>query len=485
MTQSADAVIALARAYSLSELVPVDDPRVREAVAGAVAALDGALSLTVDGGRMQLRHGAVPDPDGSVREMARDLELAGVLELEVSADVELESLVELVATLRSGADRAVEGPDPFLDERLRGLSRIRAVCDGEAPGVAGRGGSVASLFSDREAETVVAAATRYLEATEQERSERRARLRALAEKASDEGAVDELADAVERLVLAEERESPAGSRARGEAEPHEPLALARELLNPPVAARIALRLGGTRDEVRRRERMDAVARLGAGMAPALGDALTDAADLASRHTYLDALIELGEQARPEVEAMLDDDRWFVIRNGVRILGEIGSEADVQDLISPLGHDDARVRRAAVMALGRIGGEDAALLLPGMVDDPDADVRAGTATALGALGVERAVKPLLKRLEEEEAQNVRVQILRALGALGDPVAVPALEKHAVPRFLSRRPRRIRIAAYRALASIGTPRALDLVEDAAEDGDEEVRREARALLERRGD
>ncbi len=470
MTQSADAVIALARAYSLSELVPVDDPRVREAVEGAVAALDGALSLTVDGGRMQLRHGAVPDPDGSVREMARDLELAGVLELEVSADVELETLVELVATLRSGADRAVEGADSFIDERLRGLSRIRAVCDGEAPGPARRGGSVASLFADREAETVVAAATRYLEATEQERPERRDRLRALAEKAREEGVVDELADAVERLVSAEEGGGPAA---------------ARELLDPPVAARIALRLGGTRDEVRRRERMDAVARLGAGMAPALGDALTDAPDLASRHTYLDALIELGEQARPEVEAMLDDDRWFVIRNGVRILGEIGSKADVQDLISPLGHDDARVRRAAVMALGRIGGEDAALLLPGMVDDPDADVRAGTATALGALGVERAVKPLLKRLEEEEAQNVRVQILRALGALGDPVAVPALEKHAVPRFLSRRPRRIRIAACREVQIIGKPRAIDLVEDAAEDGDEEVRREARALLERRGD
>ncbi|MDX1568664.1 MAG: HEAT repeat domain-containing protein, partial [Longimicrobiales bacterium] len=125
----------------------------------------------------------------------------------------------------------------------------------------------------------------------------------------------------------------------------------------------------------------------------------------------------------------------------------------------------------------------AMLLLGMVDDPDPDVRAAVATALGALGLDRAVKFLLERLEIESEEKVEVQILRALGALGDPGAVPSIEKRAVGTFFSKPSTPLRVAAYRALGSIGTPRATQLLREARDDRDDDVRRAVRSMLDRR--
>lgn len=136
-----------------------------------------------------------------------------------------------------------------------------------------------------------------------------------------------------------------------------------------------------------------------------------------------------------------------------------------------------------MALARIGGEDAGALVVGMVDDPDPDVRGAAAMALGVMKVERAVKPLLQRLEEEEEEDVQVQILRALGGLGDPGAVPAIEKRAVASFFSRPPTPLRIAAYKALSDIGTPHAMELLETAAVEKDDEVREAVQTILSAR--
>ncbi len=121
-----------------------------------------------------------------------------------------------------------------------------------------------------------------------------------------------------------------------------------------------------------------------------------------------------------------------------------------------------------------------MLVPGMLDDPDPDVRKAAATAAGALKVERALKPLLRLLEEEDATDVTIGILRALGQLGDPGAVNLIEKRALVSFFSRPPTDVRIVAYRALFNIGTPHARALVEQAAHDKDPGVQRAVRDLL-----
>jgi len=484
------ALVALARAYSLSELVSMDDFRVRDAVEEATAGLRSASSVELRGAELRVADEAVPDPDGSLEELARDLALSGVRGLRVPAEAGADALLEFLRALREGAGRGK--PERSARELAAGVPGVGVLFAGPEPEAAGVAAELSTLFggtggpspdgtsTERASEPGASGSTsldelvdRYLEAGPEERTALRARIRSAGARTLTEEGPGPVAEEVERLALDSVSGSgdPAG------------LELARDLLDSAVAAVLVERVGSSREEGRREKLMEASARLGSRMATAFARALAETEDRSARSTYIQAMVALGEDARDEVEAMLDDSRWFVLRNGARVMGGIGTEADVRHLTAPLAHEDARVRQETVRALARIGGEDAVTLLQGMVNDPDPDVRAATATALGTLGSARTVKVLLERLEVEDAENAQIQILRALGALGDPGAVPALEKRAAGTFFSRPPAPVRIAAYRALASIGTPHATALLEVARDDREEPVRTAVRSLLDAR--
>jgi HEAT repeat protein len=277
-----------------------------------------------------------------------------------------------------------------------------------------------------------------------------------------------LADGVERLVRARSEDRGA-------------LALAGEMVSPGVAGVLTARLrSAARDEARQEELVRVIRRLGDEMVRSVADALTMTDDRAERRVLLRALSALAPDNPEIVRELLDDPRWFVVRNAVQVVGETGDEEAVQHLTAPLAHDHPKVRREVLVALARIGGGDAAMLALSKVEDPAPEVRAAAAMALGELRLQRAQRPLLEQLEREEDEDVAVQIVRALGALGDPGAVPALEKRATGSFFSKPPQAVRLAAYRALGAIGTPHARKLIAAATDDRDEEVRGVAAQLV-----
>jgi len=256
--------------------------------------------------------------------------------------------------------------------------------------------------------------------------------------------------------------------------------LAGELINAAVESRMAIRLGSVRDEMRRRDIIQVYAGMGDSMADAVAEALSDTDDRLARRTYVALLVEMGEAGMRVVDDMIEDSRWFVVRNGVALLGEIGGDTAIAKLTGTLAHDDARVRRETILSLAKIGAEDSGVLVQGMLSDPDAEVRAVAARAVAVLKVERALKPLMEMLESEDEDEVLERVIRALGEIGDPSAVQALEKFAKGGLLRRRPTDIRVAAYTALAAIGTPHAKSLVEAALGDSDQKVAHAARAAL-----
>ncbi|HSR42104.1 MAG TPA: HEAT repeat domain-containing protein, partial [Longimicrobiales bacterium] len=340
----------------------------------------------------------------------------------------------------------------------------------EGAGAEPPAGPPAEAAAAEEGTDVAALVTTYLEAPSGEREGAADRIRARAEALRQDGAFGEVAAGV--LELARAGIDDAGD---GEA-----LELAREILVPGVGTRIALDLGEVREEGERDRMIEIVARLGDAMAAPISEALADASDRAARRAYIEAMVALGSSVEEQVLGMIEDSRWFVVRNGVAVLGRIGDDRAIEHLTSTLAHEDLRVRRETVLALAKLGGENAGALALGMIDDPEAEVRAATAMALGELEMEKAVRPLRKRLEEEDDEDVQVQILRALGQLGDPGAVPEIEKHAVASFFSRPPRPVRIAAYKALSEIGTPHAVKLLEKALDDKDSEIRVAVRGML-----
>lgn len=464
MSETADVVVSLARAYSLGELLPGDDPRLRDEAEEALSGLEEPLRIEVGSGRLQVRGEPVRDGSGAMVELARDLERAGVRAVEVAPEATVDRLVRFLDEVRGRAWGIRDGSDPAAALSGSGVS-----VEGGA-GSPSAGSGAAELFDGEGSIADPAAlAERLIEATGERREALAGELRSVASAARRSGTLDRLALAVERLARAGRDGDRGAAR------------LASELVDPAVGARLAARLVEADEEEAREERLAAVAVLGRSMAEVLADLLAETAERGPRRVWEDALVALGSETRPVARDMLADDRWFVVRNGARILGKIGDEDDVSSLRPVLTHDDARVRREAVMALGRIGGEEAGPLLVAGLDDLDPDVRTAAATAVGALRVSEAGRSLRDRLGEEEVEKVRIRVLRALGALEDPAAVPDLEKHARGGFFSRPPSAVRIAAYRALARIGTPRARSLVEEARDDRDPEVRRAVRSLLD----
>lgn len=181
--------------------------------------------------------------------------------------------------------------------------------------------------------------------------------------------IERLADAVETIVGAPSLDEDGRT-------------LARELTSPPVAEVLTSRLrAAVRDEARRGELVAAAGHLGPTYARALKEALEVAEDRSVRRVLLDALVEAAPSAPQVLADMVQDHRWFVVRNAATILGEIKDPEAVQHLTAVLAHSHPRVRREAVMALARVGGVDGSQLILGMLDDPDDGVRAAAAMTL--------------------------------------------------------------------------------------------------------
>jgi HEAT repeat protein len=257
------------------------------------------------------------------------------------------------------------------------------------------------------------------------------------------------------------------------------LTLIQEFTSPAVASAIVARLAAADDEGERARLVRVLSRVGTEGAMALTDALEQGKDRSERRTFLRSMVGLGPMGFEMAKRMVEDPRWYVVRNGVAVLGELGGRDAVTYLTSTLASGDKRVRKETIRALARIGGTDAESLLLGMLDDGEPDVRAVACRALGVLGSVRAVRPLQELLDDDD-QDVQVECIQALGHIGDPGPVQSIERKAFGGFFSRPPREVRIAAFRALAAIGTPRASKALQKGAEDWDAKVKASVLSLL-----
>ena len=311
------------------------------------------------------------------------------------------------------------------------------------------------------------ATSQYLEAPVDEREAAQQALQSALETARSAAALGEIASSLNLLLL----------QADGDVGVED---LVDELLDEDVLARMVVGLGSIRDEEEREALIGAFVRLGDSVAAAIAGALTITGDRLARKIYVAALAAFGSAGAQAVERMLRDSSWFVVRNGVAVLGAVGEESAIEPLTATLANEHAGVRRETVRSLAKIGGENAGLLVSSMLGDSDAEVRAEAARAVSALKVERAYKQLIEILKDGDEESVIEQVIRALGALGDPSAVPAIEKRVKGSLFSRPPKGVRLAGLAALASIGTPHAVSLVEKARTDKDPEIRSAATQLL-----
>lgn len=206
----------------------------------------------------------------------------------------------------------------------------------------------------------------------------------------------------------------------------------------------------------------------------------------NRKILSDLLVRTGNTAVPVLLEHLFDDRWYVVRNTVVILGEIRNQDTLMHLTPLLDHKDVRVRRETIRALTKIGGQKAVKILLQAAEADDQDLRRQALLSLGAIRAASAIPTLIKMLEQSDWSRKSIDIkkdaIKALGEIRSSDAVPCLLKILDRRSLFRRALNdeLRTAAATALGEIGDEAARPALEKATLDNATPVARAAAQAL-----
>jgi HEAT repeat protein len=137
-----------------------------------------------------------------------------------------------------------------------------------------------------------------------------------------------------------------------------------------------------------------------------------------------------EEAIPHLVERIGDTSWRVRKSAVeRLVACPAHESVVAALVAALGDGENTGRRnSGVEALVECGGAAVPQLLAAMTSD-DSDVRKLVVDALAGIGDERSIPELIARRGDPDP-NVRAAIADALGAIGGEAAATALSEIAV-------------------------------------------------------
>jgi hypothetical protein len=368
-------------------------------------------------------------------ELARHLAHVGVRPVD---------LVDLTAALQAGHEEA--------GTIIAGLEQMGLRPDALPDAVAAEG-SLSDVMA------------RYLVATEQDdrRSivgllpEEDARARTAVRAARDyvalEGDPERLAqvlevwgEAVRRAVLRRRRDDlplllEVGERAsaRGPEQAAAVVGAVRRALDPSAVAEIAA--APDAEEV--------LAPLGAGAVEAALDALAEEPDRGRRAVLVGLLSRLAASHPGPVMARLSDERWYVVRNAVSILGRMGAAAALGRLATAAHHPERLVRREVAAALVSIGSPEAIRVLRDLSTDPDEEVRSRAVDSLGALVGGEAAAALADVVRRDPSAALRRHALEVLGNHPSPEATGLLRELASRRARPRLRRGLRrLAAHLA-------------------------------------
>ncbi len=200
------------------------------------------------------------------------------------------------------------------------------------------------------------------------------------------------------------------------------------------------------------------------------------------------LKEMGSGSSRPFMKHLDDPRWYLVRNVVGILGDIGDSSVMPQLKGIARHHDPRVRREAVRTFMRFATPECEELIVGALSDEDRGVQMTAVGALATLKTTRCLGALIDIARRsgtfgDLAAEIRCEAVRSLGRINAKEALPVLEEILTRRgFLGHaEPTDLRVAAARALGSLSSSKAKKLLELARKDPRQAVREAARRAQE----
>lgn len=194
-------------------------------------------------------------------------------------------------------------------------------------------------------------------------------------------------------------------------------------------------------------------RLGPEATEVLMELLVETEDLTQRRSYYSALTRMAEGTDVIIHH-LDHPAWYVVRNAAELCGELYLTRAVPSLARASTHADERVRRSIATALSRLATPDVLEPLARMLKDSSPAIRVHVLGNLAGSWGRALAMSVAALLETEDHPDVIREALRALGRIGTPDAVQALQRAAAGgnRRLNRDQR---LQAVACLAQAGAP------------------------------
>ncbi len=201
--------------------------------------------------------------------------------------------------------------------------------------------------------------------------------------------------------------------------------------------------------------------------------LGDSEDRRMRKTLCIALAGLARENPLAFGRHIADERWYLIRNIVHILGLSRNREAVPLIEKALKNPESRVRRECVKSLDSIGTEEVKKPLFLLLDDQDSLTRTAALKALKRVAASELLIRISEAVKKEDFKgkpfSEKREFLEAFGALGKEEALPLLlEFYKKKRFLFRRDEslELRAAAAYGLAHVPDEKARELLKKGAE-------------------
>ena len=269
--------------------------------------------------------------------------------------------------------------------------------------------------------------------------------------------------------------------------------LARMATSESVAAMLdAFTRGGATSGAVVRRLLDALGHAGA---QGFLLALAGEKDKSRRRRILDLLVSLGPAIAPPAMALLEDERWYVVRNMIVLLQRVGDRSALASIRRAADHHDLRVRLEAIKWLLAYDPEVPRDLLEKAINDPDLKLAEAAIVLAGSYGIKEAADPLLAVVNGYDLlgkrRTLRIKALKALGDLGDPAVLPRLDRYFRSPMLTMVSVEERRAAFRSLPLYPPEARRPYVERGLRARDPEIRRLCERLerehppVEREGD
>jgi len=172
-----------------------------------------------------------------------------------------------------------------------------------------------------------------------------------------------------------------------------------------------------------------VSDVGAPFVDPLLDHLAEEGNMYLRQYYLLCLQDLGPAIRDSVVRRLRDDRWYVVRNLVILLRHLNDRSVLPSIGHLFNHSQPQVQREVLQTLLHYEEPRAVRYLLKELAENDLRRRLNAVLLAARCHDREVIHRLLSLLEEGVAErtfDLQRTVIRTLGTIADPVALPRLE-----------------------------------------------------------